>query len=185
MANRSDRGRGQPAVTSRALSPQSRMGPRPRKPSGPAVHDRANRPDTRLHPTRTPNVTNPLQRGSHPHRTAPGLSSLAQDQFLGVLKAGSGSRPELCQPWASSIAETDATFTPVSRPASISPIGKGRRGARSAEGRLRWAEISLGILANPERVVPLWSTHSAQFGALDVCWSTRPEDMQAPGARFN
>ena len=35
-------------------SPQSRMGPRPRKPSGPAVNDRANRPDTRLHPTTPP-----------------------------------------------------------------------------------------------------------------------------------
>jgi len=55
MAHRSDRGWGQPAECRGRRSPQSRMGPYPRKPSGPAVDDRANRPDTRLHPTSTPN----------------------------------------------------------------------------------------------------------------------------------
>ncbi len=54
MAHRSDRGRGQPAKRRGRRSPRSRMGPHPRKPSGPAVNDRANRPNTRRHPTETP-----------------------------------------------------------------------------------------------------------------------------------
>ena len=88
MANRSDRGRGQPAVMSRASSPQSRMGPRPRKPSGPAVHDRANRPDTRLHPTNAPKPSQiPCNAGaihtghSRPHMSKP---RPPHDQLRGV-----------------------------------------------------------------------------------------------------
>ncbi|MDF3064016.1 MAG: hypothetical protein K0S06_4125 [Microvirga sp.] len=72
MANRSDRGRGQPAECPGHQSPQSRMGPRPRKPSGPAVFDRANRPDTRRHPTSTPDRHRPpCNAASTPNRHRP------------------------------------------------------------------------------------------------------------------
>jgi hypothetical protein len=71
MANRSDRGRGQPAICPGRYSPITRMGPRPRIPSGPAVtYGRINRPNTRLHPTANAASSNqPLQHGRHPHRT--------------------------------------------------------------------------------------------------------------------
>jgi hypothetical protein len=52
MANRSDRGSGQPDDGPGRKSPQSRMGPDPRNPSRPAVQDhRVHRPDTRLYLT--------------------------------------------------------------------------------------------------------------------------------------
>ena len=52
MANRLDRGWGQPDECLERNSPQLRVGPDPRKPSGPAVLEhRVNRPDTRLYLT--------------------------------------------------------------------------------------------------------------------------------------
>ncbi len=53
MANRSDREPGHPAGCPGRHSPQSRVGPSSRIPSGPAVNmnDCIDRPDTRLHPT--------------------------------------------------------------------------------------------------------------------------------------
>ena len=69
MANRSDRGREQPAVMSRASKPAKQNGTSSAETIRASGHDRANRPYTRLHPTNAPTLTNPLQRGSHPHKT--------------------------------------------------------------------------------------------------------------------
>ena len=70
MANRSDRGREQPAVTSRASKPENQNGTSSAETIRASGHDRANRPHTRLHPDQAcQTLTKPLQRGSHPHRT--------------------------------------------------------------------------------------------------------------------
>src|SRR3954452_20461434 len=70
MANRSDRGREQPAVMSRALKPAKQNGTSSAETIKASGHDRANRPHTRLHPDQAcQTLTKPLQRGSHPHRT--------------------------------------------------------------------------------------------------------------------
>src|SRR5829696_3215763 len=72
MANRSDRGREQPAVTSRASKPAKQNGTSSAETIRDRGPDRANRPHTRLHPDQAcQTLTNPLQRGSHPHKTAP------------------------------------------------------------------------------------------------------------------
>ena len=60
MANRSDRGRGQPAVMSRASKPAKQNGTSSAETIKASGHDRANRPYTRLHPTSTPNPHRPL-----------------------------------------------------------------------------------------------------------------------------
>jgi hypothetical protein len=71
MANRSDRGREQPAVTSRASKPANQNGTSSAETIKASGHDRANRPHTRLHPDQAcQTLTKPLQRGSHPHRTS-------------------------------------------------------------------------------------------------------------------
>jgi len=70
MANRSDRGREQPAVMSRASKPAKQNGTSSAETIRASGHDRANRPYTRLHPDQAcQTLTNPLQRGSHPHKT--------------------------------------------------------------------------------------------------------------------
>ena len=55
MANRSDRGREQPAVMSRAPKPAKQNGTSSAETIRASGHDRANRPYTRLHPTNAPN----------------------------------------------------------------------------------------------------------------------------------
>src|SRR5215212_4207701 len=70
MANRSDRGREQPAVMSRALKPAKQNGTSSAETIRASGHDRANRPHTRLHPDQAcQTLTDPLQCGSHPHKT--------------------------------------------------------------------------------------------------------------------
>ena len=70
MANRSDREQGQPTECLRRHSLISRMGPRSRTPSRPAVStDCINRPDRRLHSTNATTSNYLLQCGSHPQRT--------------------------------------------------------------------------------------------------------------------
>src|SRR5215212_7531670 len=78
MANRSDRGREQPAVMSRASKPAKQNGTSSAETIRASGHDRANRPYTRLHPTNAPTLTNPLQRGSHPHRTSGELAQVSR-----------------------------------------------------------------------------------------------------------
>ena len=69
MGHRAIAASGRPAFSvGGRRSPQSRMGSRPRKTIRASGHDRASRPNTRLHPTSTPNLTDRLQCGSHPHR---------------------------------------------------------------------------------------------------------------------
>src|SRR3954454_199125 len=70
MANRSDRGREQPAVTSRASKPANQNGTSSAETIKASGHDRANRPHTRLHRDQAcQTLTKPLPRGSQPHRT--------------------------------------------------------------------------------------------------------------------
>lgn len=63
----------------RRYSLLSRLGPGLRTPSGPAVPPDCNsRPDRRLQPTERQNINLYLQRGSHPQRTVPTISSMRQ-----------------------------------------------------------------------------------------------------------
>jgi hypothetical protein len=85
------------------------MGPYPRIPSGPAVmYDCINRPDTRLHPTKTQKTSSqPLQCGSHPHRTfttGRGNDRDSPDSDLPV-ESRNGENPRLyCTPWSMAAA---------------------------------------------------------------------------------
>ena len=56
-------------VMSRASKPAKQIGTSSADTIRASGHDRANRPNTRLHPTNRQTLTNPLQCGSHPHRT--------------------------------------------------------------------------------------------------------------------
>src|SRR5829696_6336263 len=85
MANRSDRGREQPAVTSRASKPAKQNGTSSAETIKASGSYRANRPDTRLHPTNAPN----------PHKSLATREPSTQDVLHGSARTTPRVRSEL------------------------------------------------------------------------------------------
>ena len=115
MANRSDRGWGKPERCPGRNSPQSRVGPDPRKPSGPAVKKhRVNRPDTRLYLTQSlRRRENPCNAGAIHTRTSRIECPLSGVERKSIWNA------------ATSVNSQDQTWRPVVRERKCRACGIG------------------------------------------------------------
>src|SRR3954465_14016684 len=77
MANRSDRGREQPAALSRASKPAKQNGTSSAETIRASGHDRANRPYTRLHPDKArQTLTDPLATREPGRKSGPAATDL-------------------------------------------------------------------------------------------------------------